>query len=552
MKNRRILSTLLLVMSFLAIVSTTALADGTMTGTLANDGRFSEFLSLVDRAGLSGSLNSWDPVTVIAPRNEAFNQLSGDVRAQLQSAENARKVVLSHVIRDEIDVSEIQSVKSLRNANGETLSVVHTDGKIIVSGGTLISVHDVNNGMAYGSERVILSANLSAAPAAASGGATTGGSPAAPAQPAQPAGPDLSKPEGFWADRFNDIGSPGDNPAYRGDQQITRQRGMSNEFAGCRGMTWVLHNQTGGYAAVGADSQTNPYRGDTPCNETFPILCIRTDETIVAPANLANNWGGGQLAASLPVQGSALTSVNAANAICRAQLDYRYKMATFHENGNSWRYWAKGPVPNNMRFWVNIEDQLGNPWNSANYIENPPRAVYNAPTVSKPTDNWAFKGYGFMPWAEGTAGGRTSCKGMTWVVLHQVNNLTNVGADRFTNPFLGDTSCWATLPALCIRPNNYPVPALEGFNVAPKWSGAEVRLTSNAISGRQMDTRGKANQICTNNFGPGWRLAQFHDGGIIGSEPGWSLWAYGGLPINTRFWVSNGSQRANTYDFWQP
>ena len=38
-------------------------------------------------------------------------------------------------------------------------------------------------------------------------------------------------------------------------------------------MTMVIHRQMDGMVQVGADRITNPYRGDTNCDQRLPVLC---------------------------------------------------------------------------------------------------------------------------------------------------------------------------------------------------------------------------------------------------------------------------------------
>ncbi|MFG3685497.1 S8 family peptidase [Micromonospora sp. NPDC047740] len=131
--------------------------------------------------------------------------------------------------------------------------------------------------------------------------------------------------------------------------------------------------------------------------------------------------------------------------------------------------------------------------------------------------------------------------GMTWARLTQRSDgVVQVGRDATTNAYTGDTPATASLPVLCIRIDGRPAPAgipTTGFG---RWAGGAVAVTP-AIPGAQLTSLAAADAICAAQFGSGWRMAEFHDGG------GWSLWASGNLPAG-RFWTSINDQPANPWN----
>ena len=57
----------------------------------------------------------------------------------------------------------------------------------------------------------------------------------------------------------------------------------------------------------------------------------------------------------------------------------------------------------------------------------------------------------------GTPAVRGPCKGMTWVVLKQEQNVVHVGSDlKEANAYAGDTNCDVALPVLCLKPGGLP------------------------------------------------------------------------------------------------
>jgi len=151
-----------------------------------------------------------------------------------------------------------------------------------------------------------------------------------------------------------------------------------------------------------------------------------------------------------------------------------------------------------------------------------------------------------------------SQKGMTWI--HTASNAQtgtiSVGCGSSgPNPCdagHGDTLCTQQLPLLCIYkptpPFQLPL-GLPNSNQYNLWSGGIVATTQpvagNAFSNLSASATPSQNAdyYCYLQFGPGWRVAEFHDGW------GWNFQAYGGTVSaptvpSTRFWVHINDQPA--------
>jgi hypothetical protein len=113
----------------------------------------------------------------------------------------------------------------------------------------------------------------------------------------------------------------------------------------------------------------NPYQGDTSCRTVLPIACYRSSGA-AAPANLEQDfykgWTHGQLAATQPIMGAVLKSESDASALCEAELGAGWRMAEFHDGGGGWGLQGERQtgLRTGTRYWVHINDQRGNCWNS--------------------------------------------------------------------------------------------------------------------------------------------------------------------------------------------
>ncbi|MGB1253127.1 MAG: fasciclin domain-containing protein [Candidatus Promineifilaceae bacterium] len=167
----------------------------------------------------------------------------------------------------------------------------------------------------------------------------------------------------------------GGDPAYVGTQplRMSMAEGVSAGRAGCKGTTMVLHQQINGKVQMGMDRSSNPFVGDRSCGQRLPILCIRTDG-YGPPANshgrnYSDGWSSGWVKASNPVSGNQISEVGQASQICQQTFGVAWRQAVFHQSiiGQSgWEFWAYGSMPLGLRYWVGVNDQPANPWNTNN------------------------------------------------------------------------------------------------------------------------------------------------------------------------------------------
>ncbi len=136
----------------------------------------------------------------------------------------------------------------------------------------------------------------------------------------------------------------------------------------CKGMTWSLLKQEKNVVRVGSDpAHTNAYAGDTSCEAELSVLCINP-KNLPKPEGVASDfysgWSGAEVAATRPVAGFALTSREVADGLCSKMLGAGWRMAEHHDGKGGWGLAGFGEVSRDARFWVAINDQPANPWNS--------------------------------------------------------------------------------------------------------------------------------------------------------------------------------------------
>ena len=127
--------------------------------TVMNNAQFSTLLTALQAAGLVDTLKSGQ-YTVFAPTNAAFNKLPSDVLSGvLNDPELLTSVLLYHVVPGKVNAKQVMSLKSVKTAQGGTLSVQMMGSKVMINGANVIQA-DVPacNGVIHVIDTVLLPA----------------------------------------------------------------------------------------------------------------------------------------------------------------------------------------------------------------------------------------------------------------------------------------------------------------------------------------------------------------------------------------------------------
>lgn len=511
-------------------------SNNSIADVLATDGRLTQMNATVQTADLVNMFKGGGPYTLFVPSNQAFAAAGG------ANPNAARQSVLYHTLQGKYGVSELAAKSGMSTALGQNLKFNDWSGLMINESARVISadIH-TSNGTIHIVNQVL---SWEGAPASAGEGEGT--------EAVEPANPLLGNNEGNPS-----LSHASQNPAFVSGGLIPYWSGIQADSSTCKGVTWTLQQQNGNVTNVGSDRRTNPYRGDTACDQKLPLLCIKRDYTQPPSSSYYQGWAYGTVKVTSPIQGYQLKGMGSTDTLCSQAYGQGWEAVEYHDGNlglavgalSGHDIWAFGNLPTGQRFWVTISDQAANPWNSVNPRSNPP--MMGGATIENVGDAPAFIGDGplRMSAQQGFAVGRGSCKGMTWVVHRQFNGLVQVGADQSSNPFVGDRDCSQRHRVLCIKVDGYSPPyASNGVNFSNGWSGGIVKA-SPGISGNDINTREKANAFCQQNFGAAYRMADFHTGsmGTLNTD-GWEFWAYGSLEPNARFWVAINDQAANVWN----
>ncbi|TDM06151.1 MAG: flagellar hook-length control protein [Ideonella sp. MAG2] len=182
-------------------------------------------------------------------------------------------------------------------------------------------------------------------------------------------------------------------------------------------------------------------------------------------------------------------------------------------------------------------------------------------------------GIGFVGSAQ-AAGGKGYTTGL--YAHDSVLGIDHIGHNSIGDPYVGDTSCAAKRPVLCIKVDGSarpPYPIADSMTKAfyNGWVEGHFARTK-PVKGTLLTSLAAANAQCTSAFGAGWRMAEFHDGRYLPGmddthfygdaahspspwpsgatmEGGHTMYGYGNLGSDTRFWTHINDQPGNC---WNP
>jgi uncharacterized surface protein with fasciclin (FAS1) repeats len=138
--------------------SARATADKNIVETAVATGKFKTLASLLQQAGLAGTLQGKGPYTVFAPTDAAFAKVpKATLDALGKDKAKLRAVLLYHVAEGKLTAAKVVKRSSVKTLNGQRVSVRVRNDKAYV-GGARVTTADVraSNGVIHVINRVLL------------------------------------------------------------------------------------------------------------------------------------------------------------------------------------------------------------------------------------------------------------------------------------------------------------------------------------------------------------------------------------------------------------
>lgn len=189
------------------------------------------------------------------------------------------------------------------------------------------------------------------------------------------------------------------------------------------------------------------------------------------------------------------------------------------------------------------------PWDGSPAPSQPvsraPTDVFPGTSATRPTPRGSGRG---MTWGvlagTGLAKGwiQVGCDGQPGDTMSHPRDGTNC------DPYTGDMACAIALPVLCRLSIPLSEQQAARAETDPALRDRVLTLqyrTSTAIAGTSLESSTSGDELCTSQFGEGWRMAEHHD-----NDKGWgAIGRDAGVAGLTRFWVAINDQPGNC---WNP
>ena len=121
-------------------------------------GQFKTLASLLQKAGLAGTLEGKGPFTVFAPTDAAFAKVPKATLASLaKNKSKLRAVLLYHVVKGKVTAAQAMKLQSAGTLEGKPVSIRVSGGKVIVGGATVVKANVMaSNGVIHVINKVLI------------------------------------------------------------------------------------------------------------------------------------------------------------------------------------------------------------------------------------------------------------------------------------------------------------------------------------------------------------------------------------------------------------
>jgi uncharacterized surface protein with fasciclin (FAS1) repeats len=134
------------------------MGEKNLVQTASAAGQFKTLASLLQKAGLAGTLAGKGPFTVFAPTDAAFAKVPKATLASLaKDKSKLRAVLLYHVVRGKVTAAQAMKLQSAKTLEGKSLRIRVSGGKVIVGGATVVKANVLaSNGVIHVVDRVLI------------------------------------------------------------------------------------------------------------------------------------------------------------------------------------------------------------------------------------------------------------------------------------------------------------------------------------------------------------------------------------------------------------
>ena len=134
---------------------------GNLAEVATADGNFNTLLAAVEAAGLTETLATGGPFTVLAPTDAAFDALPEGLLDSLlepDSKETLTAILTYHLIDGEVTSDAVVNLEKAASVQGEDIMIEVVEGKVVLNGSATVTVTDVaaSNGVIHVIDAVLV------------------------------------------------------------------------------------------------------------------------------------------------------------------------------------------------------------------------------------------------------------------------------------------------------------------------------------------------------------------------------------------------------------
>ncbi|WP_420361142.1 fasciclin domain-containing protein [Casimicrobium huifangae] len=117
----------------MSLLSSGAMAAGTIVDVAAGNGNFNTLVAAVKAAGLAETLSGKGPYTVFAPTDAAFAKLPpGTVDALLKDVPKLKSILTYHVVSGQVMAKDVKT-GAVPTVNGQSINITAGAGGVAVN-----------------------------------------------------------------------------------------------------------------------------------------------------------------------------------------------------------------------------------------------------------------------------------------------------------------------------------------------------------------------------------------------------------------------------------
>ncbi len=123
---------------------------GSLLNLVTQKPELSTLLSLVQTAGIGDLLGGQNPLTLLAPTNDAFKKLGdGALNGLMNDKSKLTDVLNSHLIKGASDLGSLTNAGSVQNMLGQALNFAGSGNSATVNGASILESDKTDNGYAH-------------------------------------------------------------------------------------------------------------------------------------------------------------------------------------------------------------------------------------------------------------------------------------------------------------------------------------------------------------------------------------------------------------------